>query len=327
MVLAIEAKDLWIGFTDISEKPLWVVKGVSFNVKRSEIFCLVGESGSGKSTIGKAISGILPPYTETRGVLRIFRKVAIKNDITNYNGIRGKEVTYIPQNPGTALNPYYTIGEQFHAVLNSLYGFDKRKSLEIARNTLELVELDPLKVLDYYPHELSGGMQQRVAIAMAISTGARILVADEPTSSVDAHLRLQLVKLLKRLRSEKGLTIFLITHDILNAGRVCDTMAIMYAGKILEVGKSGEVLSSPANPYTRMLLESAPQLGDIRPLRAIPGEPPRPGEEIEGCVFRPRCPYADEKCATPPPDVKINERAVWCWRALEARDRERSVIG
>lgn len=319
VVLAIEAEDLWIGFADISPKPLWVVKGVSFVVKKGEIFCLVGESGSGKSTIGKAISGILPPYAETRGELRIFGKPAIKGNATNYNGIRGREVTYIPQNPGTALNPYYTVSEQFHAVLKSLYGFDKRKSLEIARSSLELVELDPEKVLDYYPHELSGGMQQRVAIAMAISTGAKLLVADEPTSSVDAHLRLQLVKLLKKLRDERGLTIFLITHDILNASRICDTMAIMYAGKILEMGKSGEVLSMPANPYTRMLLDAAPQLGEIKPLRAIPGEPPRPGEEIEGCVFRPRCPYADERCLRPPPGVKVDDRVVWCWKPLGKR--------
>ncbi|MGC8953306.1 MAG: ABC transporter ATP-binding protein [Desulfurococcus sp.] len=316
MVLAVKAVDLKIGYMDEEEKIYWAVRGVSFQVSESEIYCIVGESGCGKSTIGNAIAGILPSHAVTRGKLYIYDKKVIDNEKMDYTGIRGRVVSYIPQNPGTSLNPYETIEEQFYHVLSSVYGYDKRKSVETARRYLAMVELDPDKVLDYYPHELSGGMQQRAAISIALATGARIIVADEPTSSLDAHLRLQLIRLMRKLRDTVRLSIILITHDLVSAGRICDTIAVMYAGKIVEEGRGSLLLTEPLHPYTQMLVDAVPILGLKKPLKSIPGEPPQVGGEISWCVFRERCPVTFEKCSIHPPELYIMERKVSCWRYM-----------
>lgn len=314
MVLAVRASDLKIGYLDEEENVLWVVKGVSFEVSEGEIFCLVGESGCGKSTTGNAVAGILPPHAVVGGKLQVLDRLVIEEGRMNYNGVRGRLVSYVPQNPGTGLNPYYTVGDQFYYVLNSLYGWDKRKASEVANNYLTLAGLDPERVLDYYPHELSGGMQQRAAIALALSTGARVVVADEPTSSIDANLRLQLIKLLTELRDSQKIALFLITHDIVSAGKICDTIAVMYAGRLVEVGRGSEVVTEPLHPYTSMLVDAAPILGFRKALRSIPGEPPKPGTEVRGCPFRPRCPQAFIKCVEPPLSVNAFGKRVECWR-------------
>lgn len=317
LVLAVKASDLKIGYLDEEEKVLWVVKGVSFEVSEGNIFCLVGESGCGKSTTGNAIAGILPPHAVVDGELQILDRLVIGGGKMNYNGVRGRLVSYVPQNPGTGLNPYYTVEDQFYYVLNSLYDWDRKKTSEAAKNYLTLVGLDPERVLDYYPHELSGGMQRRAAIALALSTGARILVADEPTSSIDANLRLQLIKLLTDLRDSQKITLFLITHDIVSAGKICDTIAVMYAGKLVEAGRGFEVVTEPLHPYTSMLVDAAPILGFRKALRSIPGEPPKPGAEVSGCPFRPRCPWASSKCVKHPPSVNVFGKSVECWRYVE----------
>ncbi|ADV65265.1 ABC transporter ATP-binding protein [Desulfurococcus mucosus] len=314
MVLAVKAMNLWIGYMDEGEIVHWAVRGISFQVDEGEIYCLVGESGCGKSTTGNAIAGILPSHAVTRGELYIYGRKVIDDDRVDYRGVRGRLVSYIPQNPGTSLNPYETVENQFYYVLNSIYGYSREKALETARRYLSMVELDPERVLDHYPHELSGGMQQRVAIGIALATGARVVVADEPTSSLDAHLRLQLIKLIRRLRDEQGLSVILITHDLVSAGRICDVVGVMYAGKIIEEGKGSLLLTEPLHPYTQMLVDAVPILGLKKPLKSIPGEPPRAGGEIRECVFRDRCPQAFDKCVTHPPESYVMERKISCWR-------------
>jgi len=314
MVLAIRSINLEIGYMDEEDVVSWAVRGVSFQVEEGEIYCLVGESGCGKSTLGNAVAGILPPHAATRGQLYIYDRKVIDGEKVDYTGVRGRLVTYVPQNPGTSLNPYEVIEDQFYHVLHSTYGYDREKSISIAKQYLSLVELDPEKVLDYYPHELSGGMQQRAAIAIALATGARIVVADEPTSSLDAHLRLQLIRLLRKLRDAKGLSILLITHDLVSASKICDRVAVIYAGKIVEEGNGALLLTEPLHPYTQALVDAVPILGLRKPLKSIPGEPPRAGNEIQGCVFHERCPFAFEKCVNPPPELYTMDRKVLCWR-------------
>lgn len=314
MVLAIRSINLEIGYMDEENIVSWAVRGVSFQVEEGEIYCLVGESGCGKSTLGNAVAGILPPHATTRGQLYIYDRKVIDGEKVDYTGVRGKLVTYVPQNPGTSLNPYEVIEDQFYHVLHSTYGYDREKSISIAKQYLSLVELDPEKVLDYYPHELSGGMQQRAAIAIALATGARIVVADEPTSSLDAHLRLQLIRLLRKLRDTKKLSILLITHDLVSASKICDRVAVMYAGKIVEEGSGALLLTEPLHPYTQALVDAVPILGLRKPLKSIPGEPPRAGKEIEGCVFHERCPFVFEKCVNTPPELYTMDRKVSCWR-------------
>lgn len=318
MVLAVKAQGLKIGFLDIGEKPVWVVKGVSFDVNQGELYCLVGESGSGKTTIAKAVTGILPPHATTRGILEVFGKRVIENEKWDFSGVRGRLATYIPQNPGTGLSPYFTVFDQFYMVLNSLYGLDKNKTREIATKYLKLVGLDPAYIIEeeMYPHELSGGMVQRAAIALALATGAKLIVADEPTSSLDANLRLQMLTLFIKLKKELGLSIILITHDLLGASRVCDRIAVIYAGMILEEGAGPSVSTKPLHPYTTMLLDSAPVLGELKPLRSISGEPPPPGFETEDCIYKMRCDVAFDKCVKQPPLVGVDDRKVACWRYL-----------
>lgn len=314
MVLAVEAKRLSVGYEELEEL-LWAVREASFEVGEGEAFCIVGESGSGKSTVASAIAGILPPHAVTDGELRIWGKLVVKGNERSYEGVRGRLVTYVPQSPGASLNPYLEIGDQFYHVLNNLYGLNRREALEKARAYLKMAGLEPDAVLDRYPHELSGGMQQRAAIALSLSTGAKILVADEPTSSLDAHLRLQIVELLKRLRVEAGLTLIFITHDMLLAGALSERIAVMYAGYLVELGPAREVLRKPLHPYTSMLIESVPVLGIKRPLKTYAGEPPGPGKLGKGCPFYDRCPFRLGVCAaeTPPAKEVGESHHVACW--------------
>ncbi len=315
MVLAVKSEGLKIGYLDEQDNVLWAVKGVNLEVSEGEIYCIVGESGSGKSTVALAISGILPPHAVTEGELYVYGNLVIRGESRSYEKIRGRLVTYIPQSPGTGLNPYLTLGDQFYHVLKSLRGSTRKEAKAEAKKYLEMAGLDPASTLDRYPHELSGGMQQRAAIALALSTGARVLVADEPTSSLDAHLRLQIANLLLRLREEVKLTVIFITHDLLLASRVGDRVAVMYAGSLAEVGKLREVLLKPLHPYTSMLVDVIPTLGVKKQLKCYSGEPPRPGSNDEGCPFFDRCPYRFSKCAAEKPRLSLAEgdRYVACW--------------
>lgn len=314
MVLAVESKGLSIGYLDEEDRVLWVVKNVDMQVREGEIYCLVGESGCGKTTLGSSIAGVLPPYSVTRGELVIYGRRVIKDVLRSYEGVRGKLTSYIPQNPGSSLSPYMRIWDQFWRVLRE-QGLNEKTAKERATAILKTLSLGQ-GVLEHYPHELSGGMQQRVAIGLSLATGAKVLVADEPTSSVDANLKLQLMRLFKDVRDNYGVTIVLITHDILLAGKACDRIAVMYAGEIVEEGDSTSVLTRPLHPYTKLLVDVVPMLGFKKTLASIPGEPPKPGLLREGCYFYERCPFRDEVCLNHVETQVIDGRRVKCWKPL-----------
>jgi len=320
MVLAVKTVNLRIGYLDEEEEKIqWAVRGVDLEIQEGESFCLVGESGSGKTTLANAIAGILPPHAVTQGKVYIFDKLVVDDSSRNYNGVRGRIVNYIPQNPGTSLNPFLTIEDHFYYVLRDLYKYDKSKSKSIAIESLSKVGLTS-EILDYYPHELSGGMKQRVLIALALASNARIIVADEPTSSVDASLRAGILGLLSKLNKEYRVTLIIVTHDIKMTSVICNRTAVMYSGEIVEIGKTSIILQSPKHPYTRMLMECVPILGVEKPLKPLPGEPTRIFEDISWCSFRERCPYASVECKTTPSMIPVGDdesHFVKCWRFHE----------
>lgn len=326
MVLAIRANNLRIGYMSEEEHIVWATRGVDLEIAEGQALCLVGESGCGKSTIANAIAGVLPPHSVTDGKLWIFEHLVIDGSTHRFNGIRGKVVSLVPQNPGTSLNPFMSVEDHFYYVLRDLRGASKSEVRTIALENLQRVGLNS-SVLSKYPHELSGGMQQRVLIAIALASGAKILVADEPTSSVDANLRAQILSLLNKLRREYKLTLLLVTHDILSAANMCDKVAVMYAGKIVEIGPTEIVLNKPHHPYTKMLLESVPVLGFKRPLKPLPGEPLSILEDFSWCPFRDRCFFRTGMCEVEPPlisvDTNENLHYTRCWRFKEVFSYER----
>lgn len=317
MVLAIQAENLKIGYVTEEDSVIWAVRGIDLDISEGEVFCIVGESGCGKSTFANAIAGILPPHAVTRGVLRVFDRVVLKDSVLQYNGVRGRVVSYIPQNPGTSLNPFLNIEDHFYYVLRDVRGLNKQTSKKIALENLYKVGLDN-DILSKYPHELSGGMQQRVLIALALASGAKILVADEPTSSIDSYLKTQILRLIGKLNREYRLTVFLVTHDILFASDLCNRIAVMYAGQIIEQGFTRSILNRPAHPYTKILLKSIPILGSKKSLEPLHGDLHGVFEDTKGCSFKDRCPFRSDICDTEPSLTLIRGDTgihyVKCWR-------------
>lgn len=295
------------------------VRKVGFRVKRGESLCLVGESGSGKSTIGLAIVGALPANARI-----VSGRILVEgNDVTRMGArelekLRGRVVSIIFQDPAASFNPLFTIGEVLSDVIRYKLGIEDKE--EVKKRALEVLEMvglpDPQRVYRSYPHELSGGMLQRAAIAVALSTRPRILVADEPTTMLDVTLQAQILELLQDLRRKLGLTLVFITHNLGVAAAVCDTILVIYAGAMMEYGPTEKVLRTPLHPYTRRLLASVPRTSARREkLVYIPGSLPDLRNPPPGCVFAPRCEEAMERCRREePPIVKVEEgHLVACW--------------
>ncbi len=309
---AIEMKDLSIGYeTDYGV--FWAVKNISISISVGTSLCIVGESGSGKSTLGNAIAGLLPPYSISKGVLKIFDKIVICNEKTYYRDIHGKIVVRIPQNPLSSLNPFITINEVFLDAIKARYrNIKEGEAREIIHSSLDYVELSK-EVLNRYPHQLSGGMAQRVIIALAIALNPKIIVADEPTSSLDAYLRGLIASLISRTVKEKNITLVMITHDILLASRVCDKIGVMYKGYLVEIGETMELIEKPYHPYTQELIEAS----TLSKRDRTPSSIKSIGREISdtGCVYSERCPYVFSRCNIHP-EVRYvsNNRGVACWK-------------
>ena len=299
------------------------VDGVSFEVRAGETLALVGESGSGKSVTALSILRLVPepPGKIVSGRLRFQGRDLLALAPDGMRRVRGKEISMIFQEPMTSLNPVFSCGEQ---IAEALRLHERASRREARARTVELLRLvgipAPEQRAGEYPHQLSGGMRQRVMIAMALACGPALLIADEPTTALDVTIQAQILDLLGRLQEELGMAVLLITHDLGVVAENASRVAVMYAGQIVEYGDAGAILRRPRHPYTAGLLASLPRLGARgASLRVIPGQVPDAARLPLACRFHPRCPAVVERCRTLDPPLALLEegRQSRCWRAAE----------
>lgn len=292
------------------------VRDVSFRVHEGEILSIVGESGSGKSVTLLSLLGLHDrKATRVEGAVSFRGKAILDLPASQMRAIRGREIGLISQDPMTAMTPVYTIGWQIAEQIRAHENISARAARRRAIELLGEVGLsNPGEAVDRYPHQLSGGMRQRAVIAMALSCNPVLLVADEPTTALDVTVQAQVIDLLLRLRKDFGSAIILITHDMGVVAEVAEQVAVMYAGRIVERGRTEEIFSAPLHPYTWGLMASIPPLTGPRltKLRSIPGMPPTPETVPGGCGFAPRCAFARPVCADRPPLRKVGGQAALC---------------
>ncbi len=292
------------------------VGGVSLRLNAGKILCLVGESGSGKSVTALSIAKLVPspPARYVSGEILLEGRDVLKMAARELRNVRGGVVSYVFQEPGASLNPVFRIGAQIKESLK-LHRPEAATDTEVI-GLLKLVGIPaPESRLKNYPHEMSGGMQQRVVIAMALASRPKLLVADEPTTALDVTIQAQIIELLRDLRRQLGMAILLITHNLGIVSDLADDVAVMYAGQIVENGPARDVLKRPLHPYTQALIQSVPELGvEVERLTAIPGTVPLAGAFPSGCRFHPRCPRAQPTCSTQLPELAgvANGRQVRC---------------
>ena len=278
----------------------WVraVDGVSLAVEAGETVCIVGESGCGKSVTALSVARLLPepPARIAGGRIELEGRNVFELSPQDLRAVRGGVVSYVFQEPGAALNPVFRVGAQILETLR-IHRPQRATHAEVLRLLAEVGLADPERRARNYPHELSGGMQQRVMIAMAIATEPKLLIADEPTTALDVTIQAQILDLLKDLKRRLGMAILLITHNLGLVGDIADRIVVMYAGQVIESGPAAALLRSPVHPYTRALIQSVPEIGQSRDrLRAIPGSVPQLGQWPTGCRFAPRCPLVQATC-------------------------------
>lgn len=282
-----------------------VVDGVSLTIHEGETLALVGESGCGKSVTALSIARLLPspPARIASGEIRVAGRDVVAMSSRELRSIRGGVVSYVFQEPGASLNPVFRVGRQIRESLQ-LHRPDRATDDEVVR-LLKLVGIPAPEIrAQDYPHQLSGGMQQRVMIAMALASEPRLLVADEPTTALDVTIQAQILDLLRDLRKRLGMAVLLITHNLGIVGDLADRVAVMYAGQVVEEAPASELLRSARHPYTRALMQSVPELGHASErLRAIPGTVPAPGRWPTGCRFAPRCPMVRPECSLSSPPL------------------------
>jgi oligopeptide/dipeptide ABC transporter ATP-binding protein len=302
-VSLLAVRDLNISFR-AKKHPLQVVTNLNFSIDRSEVFGLVGESGCGKSLTALSIMGILPRDAVSEGEISYNGRNLLNLDNESMRKLRGKELSMIFQEPMTSLNPVLTIGYQISETLTTHEGLSTKKSMDRATELLRAVRIPSPEIrVREYPHQMSGGMRQRVMIAMAIACNPSLLIADEPTTALDVTIQAQILELLMDLKQEKNMSILLITHDIAVIAENADRAAVMYAGRIMEASRVSNLLSDPKHPYTIGLLESLPKTKGI-PLKPIPGSVPRPDELPSGCKFSDRCVYKISGCLKEEPVLR-----------------------
>ena len=324
MTQALQVENLRVSFPTGDGGRVYPVDGVSFTLDRGRTLALVGESGCGKSLTSLALLRLIPSpgRIEDGSTIRLG-----DTDVLSLRGealrkIRGRRIGMVFQDPMTSLNPVFTVGDQIAEGVRAHFDVSRAEARRRALMLLQEVGIpDPVARLDAYPHQLSGGMRQRVMIAIALSAEPEILVADEPTTALDVTVQAQILEVLDRLRERHGMAVLLITHDLgIVAGRA-DRVAVMYAGQIVEEAPTERLFASPSHPYTQGLFASIPRItGPIGRLSPIGGSVPAPGAWPGGCRFRPRCPKAFEKSETMPPLLPVGpDHRMRCWLAERER--------
>ena len=315
--------------------PIHAVRGVSLQIRKGEVVGLVGESGCGKSVTALAVMQLLASgdIRSATGSIRFMGEDILNAGSRKMRDIRGDRIGMIFQDPMTSLNPTHTIGYQIAESVRVHRSWSSDKAVSHARHMLDLVRI-PAAVsrLGAYPHELSGGMRQRVMIAMALACDPELLIADEPTTALDVTVQAQILELIDDLRHELGMSVLLITHDLGVVAHMADRIAVMYAGQVIETGPVSEIFSRPQHGYTAGLLTALPGYGTApgRPLKEIPGTVPNLDRDIAGCAFFPRCEFGIEKCREPlpPEEPAQNSHRSRCIRANEVLEamRENRIV-
>lgn len=316
----LQVKGLEVHF-DTPEGVVKAVNGMDFEVREGETLAIVGESGAGKSQLVMAIMGLLAENGSASGQAEFQGRDLMQMKPKELNGIRGKHIAMIFQDPMTSLNPYLTIERQMTEVVMHHQGLRKDEAREQAVEMLRAVRIpDPEERIKQYPHEYSGGMRQRVMIAMGLLCQPDLLIADEPSTALDVTIQAQITQLVGELSAKTNMSVILITHDLAVVAEICDRVIVMYAGEVVESGSADDIFYRPRHPYTRGLLESVPRLDreSDDELHAIPGNPPNLLDLPTGCRFRDRCSEAREQCSeTPPVWQPEKDRMCRCILAVE----------
>ncbi len=313
----LEVEGLRIELTVRGRRPVPIARDVSLCVYSREIVGLIGESGSGKSVTAKSLIGMLPIRIRVAaGTARFQGRDLFRLNMRQMRAVRGAEISLIPQDALHALNPVKVVGRQ---VGEPIEVHTNTPAAEIRKRVVRLLDRvhipDPAARAQDYPHQFSGGMQQRALTAMALSMEPPLILADEPTTALDVTIQGEILKLIRELRADVGASFLFISHDLGLVSSLCDRIYVLYAGEIVESGTRDEIFSSPRHPYTRGLIGSVPRLrNNPERLLTIPGRIPGPADEIEGCRFRPRCPMAEARCMVSPRlEASTSGHAAKCW--------------
>ena len=324
----LDVKELSVHFGD-EKAPFKAVDRISYQVNQGEVLGIVGESGSGKSVSSLAVMGLIdfPGRVSAKG-LEFEGKDLLSLPAKEKRELVGADIAMIFQDPMTSLNPAYTVGFQIMEAIKAHQGGSKKEGRERTLELLRLVGIpDPESRIDVYPHQLSGGMSQRVMIAMAIACKPRLLIADEPTTALDVTIQAQIVDLLLELQQKECMSLILITHDLALVAEAAHRIIVMYAGQVVEEGRAEDIFREPKHPYTQALLRSLPEFAEGKSrLQSLPGVVPGKYDRPQGCLLNPRCPYATDLCRRVEPELRqVGNRQVKCHTPLNAQGEPSNV--
>ncbi|GBD98394.1 oligopeptide transport ATP-binding protein OppD [bacterium BMS3Abin07] len=298
----LDVRELSVGFSSLYSS-IKVISDLSIHVDHGEVFGLVGESGCGKSLTAYSIMGLLPENAYAEGAVFFKDKNLLEIDREELRKLRGKDISMVFQEPMTSLNPVLKVGYQIAEVFMAHYGTSKKEALSRAVELMKAVRIPSSELrVNEYPHQMSGGMRQRIMIAMAIACRPSLLIADEPTTALDVTIQAEILQLIRNLKDEDNMSVLFITHDLGIVSEITDRVGVMYAGRIVESATVSNILNSPRHPYTMGLLDSLPTVKG-KPLKPIPGNVPRPEDLPEGCRFSDRCRFAMSDCHDVEPEL------------------------